>query len=370
MKAINLLLVLVVAVTMAACGGGSGSGGGALRSPGALTWEQVNTPFSQANFIDFGSNGHWFVADRSQGFFRSTDAGSTWSSINSGIATNFGWTINVVPSSGDLIAGIFSSGGPNLYPAQFYRSTDEGNSWTMIQSTLSGVLDASPAWTGCAFASNGNTVCGGYWAASPSPGGWYSPNGGQSITSIRTGSNNGMTVFALALNPVNNDLWMGTEQYGIFRSTDNGATWSAASPPDIQIDPSNGIRDGNVFAITFDRNGNVLFGSQGGIWKSSSNGSGFKWANVKANSTTADGYALGRDANGVLYYGHRQAASDPTSLYCSTDDGNTWVACDSGMPQSSAVYRLVVNPSDHKMYATVRNASDLQFIYRTVKAVQ
>ena len=373
MKAVNLLLACVVTAAMVACGGGSGSGAsGRVVNPGALSWQRVSTPFSQAHFIDFGSNGHWFAADRSQGFFRSTDGGATWSSINSGIATTFGWTINAVPGSGDLIAGIYSSGGPKMHPVQFYRSSNEGSTWTMIQSSISGVvLDSSPAWSGCAFASNGNTICGGYWASSPSPGAWYSNNSGQSIASVRTVSSNGTTVFALAVNPVNHDLWMGTEQYGIFRSTDNGATWSPASPPDKQINPSGGINDGNVLAITFDRNGNVLFGSQGGIWKSSSNGSGFTWTNVKGNPTTADGFALGRDANGVLYYGHKQAASDPTSLYCSTDSGNTWQACDNRIPQSQEVYRLVVNPSDGKMYATVRDlTTDTESIYRTVKPVQ
>jgi len=373
MKKVNLLRIVVLFALSSAvvsCGG-SGSGGGATGTPGAISWEAVSTAFSQPNFIDFGANGHWFVADRSQGFFRSTDSGATWSPINSGIATNFGWTINVVPSSGDLIAGIYSSGGPNLHPVQFYRSTDEGSSWTMIQSSISGVLDAYPAWSGCAFASNGNAVCGGYWASFPSTGGWYSTNGGQTVAAARTVSSNGTTVYALALNPVNNDLWMGTEQYGIFRSTDNGATWTSASPPDTQIDPSGGIRDGNIYAITFDRSGNVLFGSQGGIWKSSSSGSAFHWTNVKGNPTTADGIALARDATGMLYYGHRYASGDPTSVYCSADSGGTWQACDRGLPKSQEVYRMAVNPSDGKMYATVWDVSgDSGKIYRTVKPVQ
>ncbi len=341
-----------------------------MGTPGALRWESITTPFSQPNFIDFGTNGHWFAADRNQGFFRSTDRGATWSSISSGIATQFGWTINAAPN-GNLIAGIYSSGGPNLHPVLFYRSSNEGSSWTVIQSSVSGILDASPAWTGCAFTASGTAVCGGYWASSPSPGGWYSSNSGQSVASISTTSSNGMTVFSLALNPVNKDLWMGTEQYGIFRSTDNGATWSAASPPDTQIDPSGGIRDGNVLAITFDRSGNVLFGSQGGIWKSSSNGGRFSWKNVKGNPTTADGIAMARDSSGVLYYGHGSAAADPTVLYCSTDDGSTWQACDGGLPQAQEIHRLVVNPADEKMYATVWDeVSGTGKIYRTVNPVQ
>jgi hypothetical protein len=49
-----------------------------------------------------------------------------------------------------------------------------------------------------------------------------STNSGLTVSAISTASTNGDTVFALVLNPFTNDLWMGTEQNGIFRSTDNG----------------------------------------------------------------------------------------------------------------------------------------------------
>src|SRR5436190_6800631 len=154
---LNLIAPLLLVGAMVACGGGtSGSGGGSgTPPPGTTSWQRVSTPFSGPNFIDFGSNGHWFVADRSQGFYRSTDGGSTWSTINSGIATRFAWTINVAPT-GNVFAGIYSSGGPNLQPVVIYRSTDEGNPWTAIPS---GALDASPAWTGCAVAGNTDARC-------------------------------------------------------------------------------------------------------------------------------------------------------------------------------------------------------------------
>ena len=363
MKPTRLLIAVVLVIT-GACGGGSSSGGGS----GNVKWQLVSTPFSEATFIDFGANGHWFVADRSQGFYRSTDGGSTWAPINSGIATKFAWSINVVPGSGDLIAGIFSSGGPSLHPVGFYRSTNEGSSWTLIQS---GPLDQSPALTGCAFATNSNVVCGGFWAPSPGTGGWYSSNGGQTTVASTTTSSNGTAVFSLALNPVSHDLWMGTEQYGVFRSTDNGATWSPASPPDTQIDSVHGIRDGNAWAITFDGSGNVLFGSQGGIWKSSSSRNGLVWANVKSNSRTADGRGLARDASGTLYYGHRLDPSDPISLYCSTDNGGSWSPCDSGLPQSREVHRLAVNPADGRMFLTTWDeVNQAGALYRTVNPVQ
>ena len=82
--------------------------------------------------------------------------------------------------------------------------------------------------------------------------------------------------------------------------------------------------------MTFDRNGNVLFGSQGGIWKSCKTDSGYTSTNVLTNPNTADGKGLGRNANGNLYYGHNHDPNDPTVIYRSTDDGNTWGAFDSG----------------------------------------
>ena len=368
MKTITFIAAIFLLGVMAGCGGGGGTNlfqnGG-----GSVSWQQVTLPSSvtQVNSITFAPNGHWFISDNSQGFYRSTDQGSTWTQINSGVSTTYGWAVNV-NSSGTLIASTYSHGGLNVNPVKFYRSTDDGNTWVAI--SYSG-LSSAPAMNGCVFASNGNLVCGGFWAPFPSSGAWYSANAGQTVLTSSTGSTNGDTVYSLALNPLSNDLWMGTEQNGIFRSGDNGATWTLESPADTNFDPAHGIRDGNIYAISFDRQGNVLFGSQGGIWKSAKTGSGYTWKNVKNNSNTADGDALGRDGNGNLYYGHRTDNTDPTPVYCSGDDGATWVACDSGLPQLWVARWFAVNPADRKMYVVVHDeATNVNRLYRTASPVQ
>jgi hypothetical protein len=99
----------------------------------------VNTPSATThiNFIDFASKSHWFIADLGQGFYRSTDQGTTWTQINSGLSASFGETINANPSNGDLIASTFASGGVNVNPERFYRSSKEGNSWAATRMAVS-----------------------------------------------------------------------------------------------------------------------------------------------------------------------------------------------------------------------------------------
>ena len=364
----NAIVLAILAIATLSCGGGgagSGSGPGSTGSPTG-SWQKVNVPpgATEVNFVAFNSSNHWFIADQNQGFFRSTDQGATWTQINSGLPTTLGWTINVNPANGDLIASTYTGGALNANPVEFFRSTDEGNSWRLIPS---GHLSSVTALTGCVFAANTNIVCGGYWAPSPSSGAWVSSNGGLSTVGAMTTPPNANSdgVFSLGRNPVTQDLWLGTEQNGVFRSTDNGLTWTQESPSDQQIS------DSDIYGITFDRNGNVLFASQGGVWKSSKTNSGYTWANVLSNRNVSAGKGLTRDANGNLYYGHDQDPSNPTDVYLSTDNGNTWTAFDSGIPPGLQGRQFAVNPSDRKLYAVITDENTGSgWLYRTVNSVQ
>ena len=369
MKPLTVFTTICLVAAMMACGGG---GAAVTRNlvVSRVAWQKISVPSvaTQLNYLAFNSSNHWFIADRSHGFYRSTDQGATWMQINSGLRTTLGWTIQVDPANGDLIASTFSGSALNLHPVTFYRSTNEGGSWSVIPT---GHLSAAAAETGCVFPASTTVVCGGFWAPSPSSGAWVSTNVGQTTISVSSAAVIGSSVYSLGVNPVVGDLWMGTEQLGIFRSTNNGLTWMEESPRDVQIDPANGIRDGNIYGMTFDRNGNVLFGSQGGIWKSSKTGSGYTWTNVLKNANTSAGKGMGRDANGNLYYGHNSDPTNPTVVYCSTDDGNTWSACDSGIPPFLQGHEVVVNHADGKLYAVTEDeAAKTGTLYRTVNPVQ
>jgi hypothetical protein len=359
-KPIPVLPLTLWIAAMVACGGGGGSTPGNPQTSGGSGWQIVSTPAAatQINFVAFNNSNHWFIADRNHGFFRSTDQGATWTTINNGIVGTSGSTISVNPATGTLIAATSSPGSPN---GAFYRSTNEGATWTAIPLPFT---INTPAYTGCVFGAR--TVCGGFWAPSPASGLWSSGDDGITTAKGLLTPMGSTAVFSVAINQADGSVWLGTEQYGAFRSTDGGLTFSQASPPDQNIS-STGIRDGNVDSIAFDNSGDVFMATQGGVWRSSAGG---PWVNVKANGNTAAGRILAF-VNGVLYYGHNYDTKDPTVIYQSTDDGDTWSAYDSGIPSAMEGYEFVVNPADNKLYAVIEDeVTHNGWLYCTVNPVQ
>ena len=330
------------------------------RSATSPSWSLVSTGAAiQINhFAINGSNNHWYLAARESGFWRSTDQGATWVQINSGITGLSGWSIDVNPATGTLIAGTSVTGSQG----KFYRSTNDGASWTVI--TLPFAF-STPAYSGCAFAP-GNITCGGFWAPSPSTGLWTSTNDGVTTTVGMNPTGGDTTVFSTAYNSVDNSLWYGTEQRGVSRSTDGGLNWVAVSPPDQNIDPVNGIRDGNADSITFDRNNNPLFVAQGGIWKASGSGNSYTWTNVKGNPNTAEGKAIGIDTAKTLYYGHHLDTTDTVTIYCSTQDGaaGTWSDCGQGIPASLEAHQFLISPVDGSFYTVVEGKGNAGWVYK------
>ncbi|MDP4234293.1 MAG: hypothetical protein Q8922_09030 [Bacteroidota bacterium] len=101
---------------------------------------------------------------------------------------------------------------------------------------------------------------------------------------------------------------------GIFRSSDDGASWT-------EMDSGAGPKDFRCFGTQ----GNYIFaGSEGyGMFRSSNNG-------VSWDTTNAQGPAT-RIAVAMLQYGKRlYAAVPPWGLYATTDAGNSWQYAGSG----------------------------------------
>jgi len=324
-------------------------------------WQQVPIPPAATQLIDFAidSSNTWYYADRSSGFYKSTDQGATFTAINnSGIPLN-ATSIDVNPNNQDLIAVAGSK------PVNFYRSQDKGATWTQIPINPFTLINNLGAYSGCTFAkNNANILCGGFW--SQGSGTWVSSdNGVTSLSITKTGANSfndagelGDT-FGMATNPVTGSIWVGTEVSGIYKSIDNGLTFNRVSGRALTYTPADpqAIDVGNTRWLTFDNGGNVFASTVGGIMKSPDNASisPNTWTKVFNKTGSAQGKGMGRDSAGNLYYGHRGDPTDTHSVRRSTDGGVTWPPFDQNLPPNMEAWHFVQNLADGRMYVNLQD---------------
>jgi hypothetical protein len=237
-----------------------------------------------------------YAATCDSGIYTSPDNGATWSAINADLPSKLTYAIGSIGNT--LVAGL----GVGLY-----TSTDDGLSWSLVQGTN------ATAWL--SFAESGNTLfCGsggnGVYVTTdgvtfePSNAGMPTPLGFNIWTVCATGSS----------------VYAGTDRHGIYKSTNNGATWSAAN---TGIDIMS-----NVYSIIAD-NGTVyatLYGN--GIYQCKDSGSAWTLA---AMSTQLVNPLL--KAGDYLYVGDNNSR-----VYSFTNSGAAgWTLVSTGIPSGSEI---------------------------------
>ena len=328
-------------------------------------WQLVSTPSSatQVSYFAVNSSNHWFLSDRNTGFWKSTNQGASWTQINGTIpAPVQGWTIQVNPATGDLIANTINASYPSGGASHYYRSTDEGNTWTQVPEPTNFHNSWGSAQTGCLLPTSGggNLVCGGYYGGNNTSG-FYSTNNG-TTTTLTSATPAVSSDYGFARNPVDGSFFMGTENGGTFRSTDGGATWTQVWP--FQTSPSNG----NQYFVTFDCSGNPIVTAQAGIFRGVGSAGSYTWTNPLFNGNTSAGKGLFTDSYCSIYWGHNHDTNRPTVVYRSLDNGVTWSAWDTGIPAGLEGHVMVENPADGMIYAVIEDGqTNNGWVYRTSK---
>lgn len=127
-------------------------------------------------------------------------------------------------------------------------------------------------------------------------------------------------VNALAVN-LNGDIFAVTYYAGIFRSTNNGERWTPINEglTDLQVNCLTIRSDGMIFTGTND---------EGGIFFSPDNGNHWYQSGLFGIPITA----ISSNANGDIFAGTIGHLYNNTSIYRSTDNGQTWTALTNGLP--------------------------------------
>jgi len=227
----------------------------------------------------------------SDGVFKSTDAGGTWSAGNSGLPYVVGF-------------GIRSLAIDPQTPAILYAAV-VGDPW------------ANPGWVGIYKSSDG----GGTWSlASP------------------------LAEFnALAIDPLTpTTVYAGSDRDGVFKSTDAGATWSHHNTGlthrrvhAVAIDPQTPT---TLYAagdfVPGDSNGGV----SGGVFKSTDGGDSWTQVNTGLSRLNVRTLAIDPRTPTTLYAGTYEGG-----VFKSSDGGGTWSPANTGLADLN-IHTLVIDP--------------------------
>lgn len=241
------------------------------------------------------------------GVFFSSNQGMSWAFRNNGIPSTYDMYV-YAETTDTVFAGSYGVG--------LYKSYDHGMNWNVVGNGFP-VASSSLNVFVYAIKGNGNDIF-----AGTSEGVYKSSNRGLTWSLSNTGFPPGMWAKCFAFKP--GYIFAGTYSEGVYVSTNNGASWSPTNTgiPDMPFPtglPHNypSMEDLNVSGSA------VIACSVDGLYRSTNNGASWSGSN---------GGILGNDILSIVSNGSVAfAASARNGVYTSTNFGTTWNRSNNGL---------------------------------------
>jgi photosystem II stability/assembly factor-like uncharacterized protein len=248
-------------------------------------WQQADNGITNHVYTAIGSNyENIFVGSGSVNLYGSADNGSTWNTVTNGIS---GMVTMLATSNGNLFA-VTANG--------VFLSNNNGATWSLQNNGL------PSNFAGQSIFADGDTLfSGGYYEV------FYSVNNGSTWTARNTGFPPNARVQSFAKN--GNTVFAGTNGYGLFKTTNNGLSWSLTGIGGQQV-PFSEVESVYVF------DSKVYASFSGTLYVSSDNG---------ATWTTATNGLNGAYVNYITHRGGTLFVGTYTGIFHSLDGGSTWV---------------------------------------------
>jgi len=239
------------------------------------------------------SDSNLFAGTFGGGVFRSTDNGSQWESVNSGLVN---MNVRALAVRGSMIFAGTSGGG-------IFLSTNRGNSWCAINNGLT-----------TAYIQGITVVDTILYTATQGHGIFRSTDNGAHWQPMNNGLTNGNVRTIIAKG---SDLYAGIYSGGVFRSTDGGMHWHEIN---------NGLTNLSTKDIAVIGENLFVASHGGGVFRSTDNGG--SWNSV--NDGLPDVFVRTFVVHGTELY----AGIDASGIFRSTDYGSTWTDENSGLTNS------------------------------------
>lgn len=280
--------------------------GMAVSSDSGQTWSMLTNGLVTGPItdLDIDSAGNLFAArgaafDAANGVYYSTDNGGTWAPVETNSGSTWVWKVKLAPSTAGqarahqviyAVAGDVSSSRQGSHLAGIFRSTDGGQHWTTVATANSLGDTSDQAWYDIYVAINpadANDVFVGLVDI------YRSTDGGNSWSN-KTNVYSNIPFQPAAIHPDQHAaLWMGStilfgNDGGVYKSTDNGDSFSSGNGAGLVLSQYYG---GDISATSSSEylgglqdNGNSLTTDGGGHWTDYTSGDGF-WTAIDFNNS-------------------------------------------------------------------------------------
>ena len=274
--------------------------------PGAYVYELAVDPVSPSTVYMAGF-----------GVWKTTDGGGQWTRLRIGLDSNNIRDVAINPDEPSIVLA-------GSYDAGVFRSTDGGTSWNASSEGLTDVRTLSLAID----PSNPSIV----YAGMRYVGAFKSSDGGLTWTAINNGLEDDASITALAIDPADPETVFAGTYDGVYMTTDGGENWSIVddiptrSVASLAIDPTNS-------AV-------VYVGMEGyGVYKSTDGGATFSESSDGLEHTVVEDMAIDPVTPSTIHL-----ASDGGGIYRSLDAGATWVRAENG-PRTPGTNAVAVEPA-------------------------
>lgn len=254
-----------------------------------LNWELLpSIGPTGTNILSLGTDGSTvWAGSNGDGINYSDDGGITWTNTDLGLT--FSNIFSILHHSSGLYAGV------SHINQDILKSTDSGVNWTNLTNNSvslgNGVYDLE---------NYGDTI----WAVSQGSGLYYSIND-VDWTYVEVDPVFPNVDFGLSLHVSDTAFYLATYSGGVFKSVDEGLTWT---------DISGNLPSLNMWEVAVSGN-NLLAGSQSGLFVSSDDG--VSWVESGGLNTTSANKLVSDGTN--LYLGTTEMG-----VYTSSDGGSSW----------------------------------------------
>ena len=372
-------------ILLAGVAPGGGRGGALYRSTdGGANWRVVSDLDGKSVFdIEFDGFGYAYAASQ-DGLWRSADMGETWDQLPLGIGVNDQiMDVEIHPSNDNIVmVGVSDELGGQAF--NVLRTTDGGDFWQNVTPPMGMPLSGrsiamDPSQPNHVAVGFGNEFGdGAVWVSTDGGNTWADRSAGLPEAAVHALEFSNGTLY------VGGGTLLGALEFGVFASTDLGATWTAFHNQtwparyvrDIEVDPA----DPSLMLVASPTLG-VFSTSDGGVTWGFGTGQTASYSVNAIRLVSADGQRtmIGTESHGVLESSFKTApfvsssngigalnvmsvASNPMNpdelalafqglndggVYTSLDRGQTWLL----EPTPATRYNLVRYAPDGTLYA-------------------